>query len=62
MQDCSVEIAPITDPACAEPGASGYNYEDLKIQGFYASTTAIRTMLPATASGYSRCEGMGGML
>lgn len=50
--DCSVQISPISDPACAEPGATGYTYTNLTINAAYASLTSIRTVMPSVdASG-----------
>ncbi len=49
-QDCSVEILPMAETACSEPGATGYNYNNLAIQGYYDSPTTIRTGLPSSAS------------
>lgn len=51
LQDCSVEILPITDTNCAEPGTTAYSYNGLAIQGFYDGMAKIRTLLP---SGNSR--------
>ena len=56
LQDCSVIISPISDTTCAEPGSSTYNYELLKIYGYYAkdgSGYSIKTMLPTVNTGYS---------
>ena len=52
-QDCSVDIAPATEDGCAEPGASGYSYNNLVISGYYDGTNAIRTLLPTNPSGVS---------
>lgn len=45
--DCSVEILPITDTNCAEPGTTAYSYNGLAIQGFYDGMAKIRTLLPS---------------
>ena len=45
--DCSVQISPIGDTACSEPGASGYSYANLTVFGAYSSLTAIKTVMPA---------------
>ncbi len=49
--DCSITISPITDTACAQPSAPGYN--DLLMQAYYTSATAIRSLLPSNTSGVS---------
>ena len=49
--DCSITISPITDTSCAQPSADGYN--DLLIQAYYTSATAIRSLLPASTGGVS---------
>lgn len=53
LQDCSVDITPMSDTTCAEPGATGYSYDDLAISGYYASKTAITTLLPSVAAATS---------
>lgn len=51
--DCSVEILPITEVSCAEPGSDAYSYNGLAIQGAYDGKAKIRTLLPSgTASSY----------
>ena len=45
--DCSVQISPVGDTACSEPGASGYSYANLTIFGAYSSLTSINTVMPA---------------
>jgi hypothetical protein len=47
LQDCSVEILPITDTSCAEPGSDVYSYNGLAIQGAYDGKGKIRTLLPS---------------
>ena len=45
--DCSVQISPIADTTCSEPGASGYSYANLTIQAAYSSLTTINTVMPS---------------
>ncbi len=42
-----MEILPITDINCAEPGSGAYSYNGLAIQGAYDGKTKIRTLLPS---------------
>ncbi len=49
-----MEITPIGQEDCSEPGSTAYNYDRLKIAGYYASTSQIATLMPTVASGYSR--------
>ncbi|KAL4859859.1 Nucleolar GTP-binding protein 1 [Chlorella vulgaris] len=48
--DCSVDILPITETSCAEPGSNAYSYNGLAIQGVYDGKTKIRTLLPSGAA------------
>ncbi|PSC75080.1 CRAL TRIO domain-containing [Micractinium conductrix] len=48
--DCSVEILPIADPACADPTSPEWpSYGDIKMSAYYATTDTIRSVLPSTA-------------
>jgi hypothetical protein len=48
--DCSVAITPISDTKLYCSNATNTNYADLRIQAFYQTVTAIRSLLPATDS------------
>lgn len=52
-QDCSVDILPMSDTTCSEPGADGYSYNGLAINAYYQSRTKIRSLLPTDADGVS---------
>lgn len=47
LQDCSVEILPMTENACSEPGSAAYNYNALAIHGYYKSVSTIATLMPS---------------
>ena len=48
--DCSIAITPIGDIKCAEQGAEKYQYNDLRMQAYYATPNSIRSLLPSTTS------------
>lgn len=50
MQDCSVDIQPFVDPACADvTNTTVYPYDDLRVRAYYSSPTTIRSVLPSEA-------------
>ena len=50
--DCSVQISPIGDATCSEPGASGYSYANLTIQAAYSSLTTINPVMPSANAAF----------
>lgn len=64
--DCSINIKPIGDDTCSDPGAVldafkltpltttekyTYTYNNLVMRAYYTSTTKIRSLLPSTVDG-----------
>ncbi|KAL4447462.1 hypothetical protein ABPG75_004681 [Micractinium tetrahymenae] len=55
--DCSIDIKPITDPACSDPASSdpassaGYPYSSIRLRAYYTDATTIRSLLPSDAAG-----------
>lgn len=44
--DCSIDIIPIADPACAEEGSSYFDSQH--VTAYYRTATTISSLLPAT--------------
>lgn len=46
LQDCSIDVLPIADPACADPTSStGYGYGTIQMRAYYKDLTTIRSLL-----------------
>jgi len=46
LQDCSIQVSPITDPACADPTSEiGYPYGSIQMTAYYATTSTIRSLM-----------------
>lgn len=48
---CAVQISPIKDTACSEPGSNQYTYSNTKIRGHYVKPGLISTRLDTARCG-----------
>ena len=53
-QDCSIDVLPISDPACFDPLATSYKYSEVAVQAYYVTLDTIRSALPDVGT---RCCG-----
>lgn len=53
MQDCTVNITPVSDESCADPYSNNYTYNSLAVQAYYHTTQTVRTLLPAQGSSFA---------
>ncbi|PSC69766.1 pro convertase subtilisin kexin type 5-like [Micractinium conductrix] len=44
--DCSIDVLPISDPACFDPLATSYKYSEVAVQAYYVTLDTIRSALP----------------
>ncbi|PSC75114.1 multiple epidermal growth factor-like domains 6 [Micractinium conductrix] len=50
-EDCSIDIKPIADPACADTAdATGHPYSNIVMRAYYATPTSIRSLLPSASA------------